>query len=112
MTRASCGFYQESRGGHRWSHLSRNVLTLINTLIRLKVMNTIAVVTGATRNLGFALAAGLARRLQPGDVVYLTGRGTNRVTESLQRICGAVAEVRGEVLDVSDRQAVEKLAAM
>lgn len=75
-------------------------------------MNRLAIVTGATRNLGFALAEGLAQRLQPGDVVYLTGRDAGRVSESLRRISTAVAEVRGEVLDVSDRQAVEKFAAM
>jgi NAD(P)-dependent dehydrogenase (short-subunit alcohol dehydrogenase family) len=74
------------------------------------MMNTIAVVTGATRNLGFELAAGLARRLQTSDVVYLTGRDASRVTGSLRRISDAVAEVKGDVLDVSDRQAVEKFA--
>jgi NAD(P)-dependent dehydrogenase (short-subunit alcohol dehydrogenase family) len=74
-------------------------------------MCTISVVTGATRNLGFCLAQGLAQRLQPGDVVYLTGRDGARVAESVERISGARAEVRGEVLDVSDRYAVEGLAA-
>src|ERR1044071_9253879 len=75
-------------------------------------MNTVAIVTGATRNLGFALAMGLAKRLQPGDVVYLTGRDANRVTESLRQISGAIADVRGEALDVSDRRAVQAFAAM
>ena len=37
-------------------------------------MNKIALITGATRNLGFSLAQGLARRLDPTDIVYLTGR--------------------------------------
>jgi NAD(P)-dependent dehydrogenase (short-subunit alcohol dehydrogenase family) len=74
-------------------------------------MNKIALITGATRNLGFALAEGLARRLEPDDTVYLTGRDPARVAESLRRLAGARAEVRGEVLDVSSRDAVERFAA-
>ena len=35
---------------------------------------SVAMVTGATRNLGLALVQGLAERLDEGDVVYLTGR--------------------------------------
>jgi len=73
-------------------------------------MNTISIVTGATRNLGFYLAQGLAQRRGPGDAVYLTGRDAERVAESVKRVSGAGAEVRGEVLDVSDRSAVERLA--
>jgi NAD(P)-dependent dehydrogenase (short-subunit alcohol dehydrogenase family) len=74
-------------------------------------MSTISIVTGATRNLGFFLAKGLAERLASGDVVYLTGRDPTRVTESVTQISNARADVRGEVLDVSDRSAVERLAA-
>jgi NAD(P)-dependent dehydrogenase (short-subunit alcohol dehydrogenase family) len=74
-------------------------------------MNRIALITGATRNLGFSLAQGLARRLDPTDVVYLTGRDGERVAQSLKSISGAKAEVRGEVLDVSRREAVARLAA-
>jgi NAD(P)-dependent dehydrogenase (short-subunit alcohol dehydrogenase family) len=74
-------------------------------------MNSISVITGATRNLGFWLAQGLAHRLEPGDIVYLTGRDATRVADSVMRISGHQAEVRGEVLDVSDHDAVERLAA-
>jgi len=74
-------------------------------------MIRIAFITGATRNLGFALAEGLARRLEADDTVYLTGRDPARVAESLQRLAGPRAEVRGEVMDVSSREAVESLAA-
>src|SRR5437899_6794475 len=37
-------------------------------------MKRVAIVTGANQGWGFAVAEGLARRLEPGDVVYLTGR--------------------------------------
>lgn len=68
-------------------------------------------VTGATRNLGLALVQGLAGRLDAGDVVYLTGRDPVRVSEALERVTAARAEVRGEVVDVSDGDAVARIAA-
>jgi NAD(P)-dependent dehydrogenase (short-subunit alcohol dehydrogenase family) len=73
-------------------------------------MTKISIVTGATRNLGFSLAQGLARRLERDDVVYLTGRDKGRVAESVRRLSGHRANVTGEVLDVSDRGAVERFA--
>lgn len=73
-------------------------------------MNKSALITGATRNLGFSLAQGLARRLDPTDTVYLTGRDPGRVAQSVKRLTGAVAEVRGAVLDVAKRGAVEHFA--
>lgn len=74
-------------------------------------MDRVAIITGATRNLGFSLAQGLAQRLEPSDTVYLTGRDAARVAESVRLLSGARAEVRGEVLDVSEHDAVERLAA-
>jgi hypothetical protein len=56
-----------------------------------KAMNRIAVITGATRNLGFSLAKGLAQRLDPADTVYLTGRDPARVAESVHRLSNARA---------------------
>jgi NAD(P)-dependent dehydrogenase (short-subunit alcohol dehydrogenase family) len=73
-------------------------------------MDRIALITGATRNLGFSLAEGLAQRLEPGDTVYLTGRDPARVAESVHRLSNARAEVRGEVLDVAKPEAVERFA--
>jgi NAD(P)-dependent dehydrogenase (short-subunit alcohol dehydrogenase family) len=73
-------------------------------------MNKIALITGATRNLGFSLVEGLARRLDPGDTVYLTGRDPARVAESVRRVSNARAEVRGELLDVAKSDAVERFA--
>ena len=66
--------------------------------------------TGANQGLGFALAEGLARRLDRRDVVYLTGRDRDRVRSAAERVAGARAGVRGRVLDVRDRVAVEALA--
>jgi NAD(P)-dependent dehydrogenase (short-subunit alcohol dehydrogenase family) len=73
-------------------------------------MNRIALITGATRNLGFSLVQDLARRLEPTDIVYLTGRNAARVAQSMKNLTGANAQVRGEVLDVSKRDAVERFA--
>src|SRR6266436_307403 len=73
-------------------------------------MNRLALITGATRNLGFSLVQDLARRLEPADVVYLTGRDPTRVAQSMKNLTGAKAQVRGEVLDVSKRDAVERFA--
>lgn len=75
-------------------------------------MNRIAFITGATRNLGFSLAERVAQRLEPSDTVYLTGRDAVRVAESVRRLSGARAQVRGEVLDVSQHGAVEHFAAV
>lgn len=73
-------------------------------------MDKIAVVTGATRNLGFALAEGMAQRLEPTDTVYLTGRDAARVAESVHRLSNARAKVRGELLDVAKPATVEGFA--
>jgi NAD(P)-dependent dehydrogenase (short-subunit alcohol dehydrogenase family) len=73
-------------------------------------MTTISIITGATRNLGFCLAQGLAERLEEGDIVYLTGRDPGRVAESVKRLAGTRARVIGNTLDVSDGAAVKRLA--
>jgi NAD(P)-dependent dehydrogenase (short-subunit alcohol dehydrogenase family) len=48
--------------------------------------------------------------LDEDDVVYLTGRDSGRVAQSVRLLSGHRANVRGEVLDVSDREAVERFA--
>jgi NAD(P)-dependent dehydrogenase (short-subunit alcohol dehydrogenase family) len=73
-------------------------------------MNRVAVVTGATRNLGLALARGLAQRLDARDVVYLTSRDPARVAGAVQTTGASRAELRGEEVDVSDGEAVERFA--
>lgn len=69
----------------------------------------IALVTGANQGIGFALVASLAARLNPEDLVLLTGRNPERVGEAAQRIDG-VAKVEGRVLDVTDADAIAILA--
>jgi NAD(P)-dependent dehydrogenase (short-subunit alcohol dehydrogenase family) len=74
-------------------------------------MDRVAIITGATRNLGFSLTQKLARQLDQSDTVYLTGRDIGRVSESVRLLSGARAKVCGEVLDVSKPDMVERLAA-
>src|SRR5581483_7369040 len=73
-------------------------------------MSKIALITGATRNLGFSLAQGLARRLDPPDIVYLTGRDATRVAQSVKQLTETRAQVQGEVLDVAQRDCVARFA--
>jgi NAD(P)-dependent dehydrogenase (short-subunit alcohol dehydrogenase family) len=70
-----------------------------------------ALVTGATQGLGRALVAGLAARMEPEDTVYLTGRDAGRVEDAVASLPPGRATVRGELLDVADPDAAEKLAA-
>lgn len=77
-------------------------------------MNTtpkVALVTGATQGLGLALVEGLAQRLTPADTVYLTGRNLDRVNQAVETLPGGGARVRGEILDVTDPHAADRLAA-
>jgi NAD(P)-dependent dehydrogenase (short-subunit alcohol dehydrogenase family) len=74
-------------------------------------MTRVAVVTGATRNLGLALVQELSQRLTADDYVYLTGRDQARTFESLARVVNARAAVEAVKLDVSIGDAVEEFAA-
>ncbi|MFI6279732.1 SDR family NAD(P)-dependent oxidoreductase [Streptomyces sp. NPDC050988] len=73
----------------------------------------IALVTGANQGLGRALAEGLAARMNPDDLVLLTGRSHQRVTDAARevgRLAGTRARVEGRVLDVTDTDAIAHLA--
>ncbi|MFE5595353.1 SDR family NAD(P)-dependent oxidoreductase [Streptomyces sp. NPDC056549] len=73
----------------------------------------IALVTGANQGLGRALVEGLAARMGSDDLVLLTGRDERRVTEAAREVEGLPAtraRVRGHVLDVTDTDAVDRLA--
>ena len=73
----------------------------------------LALVTGATQNLGRALVAGLASALHPDDLVMLTGRDADRVAAVAAQLDAASsgARVEGRVLDVRDGDAIAALAA-
>ncbi|OIJ99292.1 carbonyl reductase [Streptomyces sp. MUSC 14] len=73
----------------------------------------IALVTGANQGLGRALAEGLAARMNRDDLVLLTGRNRQRVMDAAHQVAqapSARARVEGEVLDVTDTDAVARLA--
>ncbi|MFF4214440.1 SDR family NAD(P)-dependent oxidoreductase [Streptomyces sp. NPDC001796] len=73
----------------------------------------IALVTGANQGLGRALVEGLAPRMNPGDLVLLTGRNPQRVTDAAREVTqlpGTRARVEGRVLDVTDTDAIARLA--
>ena len=73
----------------------------------------IALVTGANQGLGFALVAGLAARMNPDDLVLLTGRNAERVAAATAAVTAdsrSRSRVEGRVLDVADAGAVARLA--
>lgn len=73
----------------------------------------IALVTGANQGLGRALVEGLAARMRPGDLVLLTGRDGRRVADAAREVAelpGTRARVEGRILDVTDTDAVARLA--
>ncbi|MFD3931884.1 SDR family NAD(P)-dependent oxidoreductase [Streptomyces sp. NPDC058614] len=73
----------------------------------------IALVTGANQGLGRALVEGLAARMNPDDLVLLTGRSHQRVTDAAREVTqlpGTRARVEGRVLDVTDTEAIARLA--
>lgn len=75
-------------------------------------MTRIAVVTGANQGIGHALVSDLAHRWDKDDLVLLTGRNSGRVADAVAEIApGAVARVEGRPLDVTDPDAVARLAA-
>ncbi|MFB4280484.1 MULTISPECIES: SDR family NAD(P)-dependent oxidoreductase [unclassified Nonomuraea] len=72
----------------------------------------VALVTGATQGLGLALVEGLARRLNPADTVYLTGRDAGRVARAADAMPRTGARVRGELFDVADPDAAARFAGL
>ncbi|QIY75814.1 SDR family NAD(P)-dependent oxidoreductase [Streptomyces sp. RLB1-33] len=73
----------------------------------------IALVTGANQGLGRALAEGLAARMGPDDLVLLTGRSHQRVSDAAREVAqlpGTRSHVEGRVLDVTDAEAIARLA--
>ncbi|MFE5368984.1 SDR family NAD(P)-dependent oxidoreductase [Streptomyces mirabilis] len=73
----------------------------------------IALVTGANQGLGRALAEGLSARMDPEDLVLLTGRSHQRVSDAAREVAqlpGTRSHVRGQVLDVTDTDDIARLA--
>ncbi|MFD6999853.1 SDR family NAD(P)-dependent oxidoreductase [Streptomyces mirabilis] len=73
----------------------------------------IALVTGANQGLGRALAEGLAARMDPDDLVLLTGRSHQRVSDAAREVAqlpGTRSHVQGQVLDVTDTDDIARLA--
>ncbi|MCX5561356.1 SDR family NAD(P)-dependent oxidoreductase [Streptomyces sp. NBC_00038] len=73
----------------------------------------IALVTGANQGLGRALVEGLAARMNPDDLVLLTGRSHRRVTDAAREVTqlpGTRARIEGRVLDVTEAEAIARLA--
>jgi len=59
----------------------------------LQLTDRLALITGSTGGIGFAIAEGLARE---GARVVITGRSQSRVDEALERLAAAVPEARAE----------------
>ncbi|HWD80714.1 MAG TPA: SDR family NAD(P)-dependent oxidoreductase [Kribbella sp.] len=68
-----------------------------------------ALITGANQGIGYALVEELANRMNPEDLVLLTGRNPERVAAAAAQVRGR-ARVEGRVLDVTDGDAVRRLA--
>ncbi|MER7579830.1 SDR family NAD(P)-dependent oxidoreductase [Kitasatospora sp. NPDC097691] len=69
--------------------------------------NTIALVTGANRGIGHAIARRLAER---GMTVLVTARDPKRAAAAADRLRGAGSDVRSLALDVTDRATVHEAA--
>ncbi|MER7688857.1 SDR family NAD(P)-dependent oxidoreductase [Streptomyces sp. NPDC097610] len=73
----------------------------------------IALVTGANQGLGRALAEGLAARMDSDDLVLLTGRSHQRVSDAAREVAqlpGTRSQVQAQVLDVTDTDDIARLA--
>lgn len=68
--------------------------------------NKVALVTGASSGIGFAIAVGL---LEAGAKVYFNGRNGNKVLEAINKYKELGYDVKGFVCDVTNEEAVKEL---
>ncbi len=85
---------------------NRRHLRRIGTIMDLGLGGKVALVTGSTAGIGFAIARQLARE---GAIVYVNGRTKERVDRAVREIGSPNA--RGIAADVSTRAGVESLFA-
>jgi carbonyl reductase 1 len=74
-------------------------------------MNRVAIITGANRGLGLALARGLCRQWGAEDTVYLTARDPERGHEAVETLQQEGLKPQFRVLDIADAASIESLAA-
>jgi len=72
-------------------------------------MSRIAVVTGANKGIGFAIAKQLAQ--SPGIQVILTARDTARGQEAVNQLKEQKADVKFHQLDLTDKNSIDQFAA-
>lgn len=73
-------------------------------------MNRVAIITGANRGLGLALARGLCRQWGDQDTVYLTARDPERGREAIETLQAEHLEPRLHLLDIADPASIQALA--
>lgn len=74
-------------------------------------MNRVAIVTGANRGLGLALARGLCRQWGDQGTVYLTARDPERGRHAIDALHAEGLKPRFHLLDITETASIESLAA-
>ncbi len=75
--------------------------------MNLDLSEELALVTGGTRGIGYAIARAL---VDTGARVVLTGRDPQAATEAARTLASAGGEVHGEAVELADPESIETLA--
>lgn len=86
----------------RWTQTLKVIIKLANKMAK------VAVVTGASKGLGFAIVKGLCERLE--GTVYLTARDENRSLAAVKRLNDLGLKPAYHRLDVTDEESVKEFA--